>query len=108
MRQRFVRLHERGGPNHVGMQDYGKLTLWGVCHGSFRSIGLLSVAVILSSQTRQHRGAGFKRYGGGEYQMGEVHARSWCFIGTSTDIFMLKRSVSYAVHRGVGISITRA
>jgi hypothetical protein len=30
----------------------------------------------------------------GLYQTGEVHARSWCFIGTSGDIFTPKRSWS--------------
>ena len=30
----------------------------------------------------------------GEYQIGEVHARSWCFIGTSGDIFTPKRNWS--------------
>jgi hypothetical protein len=31
---------------------------------------------------------------GGVYQIGEVHARSWCFIGTSGDIFTPKRTWS--------------
>jgi len=44
----------------------------------------------------------------GVYQMGEAQARSCCFIGTSGDILIPKRAWSYAVHRGVGISITRA
>ena len=43
-----------------------------------------------------------------EYQIGDVHARSCCFIGTSALIFTPKRAWSYAVQRGVGISITRA
>jgi hypothetical protein len=46
--------------------------------------------------------------GQGEYQIGDVHARSCCFIGTSALIFTPKRAWSYAVQRGVGISITRA
>ena len=46
--------------------------------------------------------------GHGEYQIGDVHARSCCFIGTSALIFTPKRTWSYAVQRGVGISITRA
>ncbi len=44
----------------------------------------------------------------GEYQIGDVQARSCCFIGTSSLIFTPKRTWSYAVQRGVGISITRA
>jgi hypothetical protein len=30
----------------------------------------------------------------GEYQIADVHARSWCFIGTSIDIFTPKRTWS--------------
>ena len=30
----------------------------------------------------------------GVYQIGEVQARSWCFIGTSGGIFMPKRTAS--------------
>ena len=44
----------------------------------------------------------------GVYQMGEVYALSWVVIGTSFGILMLNRLASYAVQRGVGISITRA
>ena len=44
----------------------------------------------------------------GEYQIGDVHARSCCFMGTSSLIFTPKRTWSYAVQRGVGISIARA
>ena len=44
----------------------------------------------------------------GVYQIGDVYARSVVVIGTSGAILMLKRLASYAVQRGVGISITRA
>jgi len=44
---------------------------------------------------------------GGVYQMGEVYARSCKLIGTSLGIWMPKRFASYAVQRGVGISMTR-
>jgi hypothetical protein len=37
-----------------------------------------------------------------------VYARSWVAIGTSGGILMPKRFASYAVQRGVGISMTRA
>jgi len=30
----------------------------------------------------------------GVYQMGDAHARSWCFIGTSGDILIPKRNAS--------------
>jgi hypothetical protein len=43
----------------------------------------------------------------GVYQMGEVKARSWSFIVTFGSAFSPKNFASYAVHRGVGISITR-
>ena len=41
----------------------------------------------------------------GVYQMGEVYARSVVVIGTSFDIWMPKYFASYAVQRGVGISL---
>ena len=44
----------------------------------------------------------------GVYQMGEAQARSCTVMGTSGGIFTPKRAASYAVQRGVGISITRA
>src|SRR5690348_6039366 len=43
----------------------------------------------------------------GVYQIGEVYARSVVSIGTSLGIWMPKYFASYAVQRGVGISITR-
>jgi hypothetical protein len=46
--------------------------------------------------------------GQGVYQIGEDQARSCTVIGTSGDILILNRAWSYAVQRGVGISIARA
>ena len=40
--------------------------------------------------------------------MGEVYARSWLIIGASAGAVTRNRFASYAVQRGVGISITRA
>jgi len=42
------------------------------------------------------------------YQMGDVHARSCVVIGTFGSILTLKHVASYAVQRGVEISIMRA
>ena len=45
----------------------------------------------------------------GEYQIGDVNARSCVVIGTfGSVILILKYAASYAVQRGVGISRTRA
>jgi hypothetical protein len=45
----------------------------------------------------------------GEYQIGDVNARSCVVIGTfESVILILKYAASYAVQRGVGISRTRA
>ncbi len=39
-------------------------------------------------------GAFWRASADGEYQTGEVQARSWCFMGTSGGILMLKRTAS--------------
>ena len=43
----------------------------------------------------------------GVYQIGLVYARSWTVIGMLSGIFTLKNLASWAVQRGLGISITR-
>ena len=43
----------------------------------------------------------------GVYQMGDVYARSVIVIGTSDGSLIRKYFASYAVQRGVGISMTR-
>ena len=42
----------------------------------------------------------------GVYQIGELHARSWIWVGAGASIPNL--AASYVVQRGVGISSTRA
>ena len=44
----------------------------------------------------------------GVYQIGEVYARPCVVIGISTLAFVPKYFASQSVHRGVGISMTRA
>jgi hypothetical protein len=44
----------------------------------------------------------------GVYQIGDVYARSVIVMRVSGSGVLLKRCTSYAVQRGVGISITRA
>ena len=59
----------------------------------------------LCIETTVDRGADTGSYG--EYQIGEVYARSCVVRGTSGGISIPKNFASYAVQRGVGISITR-
>jgi hypothetical protein len=43
----------------------------------------------------------------GVYQIGDVYARSWTTVGTSSGSFIPKKIESLSVHLGRGISMTR-